>query len=159
MAGIVNAVMSGPGWPGTMLIWLYDEGGGYYDHVPPPRAVRPDDIPPQITSPPDEPGGYDRYGFRVPAVIVSPYARPHYVSHHVHDHTSILKLIETKWNLPALTFRDANASNLLDSLDLHHHPPAFLEPPELPGPGAAPSGCVPGEPGPIPPPDAVVPKR
>ena len=67
--------------------------------------------------PPDLPGAYDRYGFRVPAVIVSPYAKKNYVSHVVHDHTSILKLIETKWNLPALTYRDANADNLLDSLD------------------------------------------
>src|SRR5262245_1037976 len=111
VARVVNAVMAGPGWPKTLLVWLYDEGGGYYDHVPPPRAIPPDDIPPQITVPPDQPGGYDRYGFRVPAVIVSPYARQRYVSHRVHDHTSVLKLIETKWNLPALTFRDANASN------------------------------------------------
>jgi phospholipase C len=155
MARVVNAVMAGPAWPRTLLIWLYDEGGGYYDHVPPPRAIPPDDIPPLITVPPDQPGGYDRYGFRVPAVIVSPYARRHYVSHHVHDHTSVLKLIETKWNLPALTFRDANASNLLDCLELRR-PPAFLDPPTLPGPGAAPSGCVPGSPGPIPPPDAVI---
>src|SRR4029450_5412343 len=111
-----------------LLIWLYDEGGGYYDHVPPPRAIPPDDIPPLITVPPDQPGGDDRYGFRGPAGIVSPYARRHYVSHHVHDHTSVLKLIETKWNLPALTFRDANASNLLDCLELRR-PPAFLDPP------------------------------
>ena len=44
----------------------YDEHGGYYDHVPPPRAIAPDDIPPDIDVPPDLPGGYDRYGFRVP---------------------------------------------------------------------------------------------
>jgi hypothetical protein len=54
------------------------------------------------------------------------------VSHAVHDHTSILKLVETKWNLPALTYRDANASNLLDCLDLRTA--AFLEPPRLPAP-------------------------
>jgi phospholipase C len=59
-------------------------------------------------------GARDRYGFRVPAVIVSPGARPNYVSHHVHDHTSFLKLIETKWNLPALTYSDADATILLD---------------------------------------------
>src|SRR5262245_41635611 len=155
MSRVVNAVMSGPKWSKTVLIWLYDEGGGYYDHVPPPRAIPPDDIPPQITVPPDLPGGYDRYGFRVPAVIVSPYARRRYVSHRVHDHTSVLKLIETKWNLPALTFRDANASNLLDSLDFRS-PPAFIDPPTLPAPGPTPSGCIEGSPGPIPPPDAVI---
>ncbi len=154
---VVDAVMHGPAWSKSLLIWLYDEHGGYYDHVPPPPAIKPDDIPPDIQSPPDLPGGYDRYGFRVPAVIISPYARRNYVSHVVHDHTSVLKLIETKWNLPALTFRDANADNLLDSIDFHHQ--AFREPPKLPAPGltAHPSQCTPGEPGPIPPPGAVVP--
>ena len=131
VAKVVNAAMQGPGWPKTLLIWLYDEHGGYYDHVPPPARAAPDDIPPDITAPPDQTGAYDRLGFRVPAVIVSPFARRHYVSHVVHDHTSVLKLIETKWNLPAITFRDANADNLLDSLDLVS-PPAFLKPPRLP---------------------------
>jgi phospholipase C len=155
MSRVVNAVMHGPAWSKSLLIWLYDEHGGYYDHIPPPAAVKPDDIPPDIHVPPDQPGGYDRYGFRVPAVIVSPYARRHYVSHVVHDHTSILKLVETKWNLPALTFRDANADNLLDSLDFSS--PAFRHPPKLPEPGrtSSPSSCTPGEPGMIPPPDAV----
>jgi phospholipase C len=128
---VIRAVMAGPAWSSTLLIWCYDEGGGYYDHVPPPRAVAPDSIRPEIHSPPDQPGGYDRYGFRVPCVVVSPYARRDYISSVVHDHTSILKLVETKWNLPALTFRDANASNLLDCLDLTG-PPAFAVPPRLP---------------------------
>ena len=153
-ARVINAVMAGPGWPKTVLIWVYDEHGGYYDHVPPPRAIPPDDIPPEITVPPDQPGGYDRYGFRVPAVIVSPFARRNYVSHRVHDHTSFLKLVETKWNLPALTNRDANASNLLDALDFRR--PAFLVPPVLPAPGIAPTGCIEGDPGPIPPPGSVI---
>jgi phospholipase C len=148
--------MAGPGWAHTVLIWLYDEHGGYYDHVPPPRAVAPDDIPPDIHVPPDMPGGYDRYGFRVPAVVVSPYARPHHISHRVRDHTAVLKLIETKWNLPALTYRDANADDLLDCLDFRR-PPAFLEPPSLPAPGYAghATHCTPGDPGPIPPGAAV----
>ena len=133
-ATVINAVLSGPAWPRTMLVFTYDEGGGYYDHVPPPAAVPPDSVPPAIHVPPDFPGGYDRYGFRVPAVIASPWARPNYVSHVVHDHTSILKLVETKWNLPALTYRDANASNLLDSLDLGASSPPFLRPPALPAP-------------------------
>jgi phospholipase C len=149
--------MHGPAWSKSLLIWLYDEHGGYYDHVPPPAAIPPDDIPPDIHVPPDQPGGYDRYGFRVPAVIVSPYARRNHVSHVVHDHTSILKLIETKWNLPALTRRDANADNLLDSIDFDHM--AFRDPPNFPQPGrvSRPSQCKPGDPGPIPPAGAVVP--
>ncbi|MBY0278016.1 twin-arginine translocation signal domain-containing protein [Candidatus Binatia bacterium] len=159
VARVVQAALQGPAWPRTLLIWTYDEHGGYYDHVHPPRAPVPDDVPPGIEGAPHTlPGGYDRYGFRVPAVVVSPYARRNYVSHVTHDLTSILKLIETKWNLPALTWRDANASDLLDTLDLDAEP-AFLEPPALPEPGAVanPSSCTPGEPGVIPPPDAVVP--
>jgi phospholipase C len=157
----MNAVMSGPGWPKTLLVWLYDEHGGYYDHVRPPRAIAPDDIPPDITVPPDQPGGYDRYGFRVPAVIVSPYARPNYVSHKIRDHTAILKFIEKKWNIGALTFRDANADDLHDCLDFLS-PPAFLDPPALPAPALAavnPPACTPGDPGTIPPPGSVTPGR
>ena len=155
---VINAVMSGPGWSKTLLVWLYDEHGGYYDHVPPPPAIKPDDIPPDL-SPGDAPGGYDRYGFRVPAVVVSPYARPNYISPVVRDHTAILKFIERKWNLGALTFRDANADDLFDCLDFVN-PPAFLEPPTLPDPALAhPDAptCTPGNPGTIPPPDAVSP--
>jgi len=157
VAKVVNAVMQSPNWKNTMLIYTYDEHGGYYDHVPPPRAVKPDDIAPGVDAT-GITGAYDRLGFRVPTVIVSPFAKPDYVSHEVHDHTSIMKLIETKWNLGALTYRDANASNLLDSLDLQG-PPAFAEPPTLPAPSKL-ATCQPGTPGgPIPPAGAVVPAR
>lgn len=143
-ARIISTIFASPAWSKTLLIWCYDEHGGYYDHVPPPRAVPPDSIPPDIHVPPDQPGGYDHYGVRVPCVVVSPYARRDYLSQVVHDHTSILKLIETKWNLPALTYRDANASNLLDCLDLQGIP-TFREPPSLPAPntGAAALPCPP----------------
>jgi phospholipase C len=138
---VVNAALHGPGWDKTLLVWCCDEHGGYYDHVPPPRAAVPDAVPPAITVPPDQPGGYDRYGVRVPAVVVSPRARRGHVSHVVYDHTSILRFIETKWNLPALTARDAHAANLLDCLDLRGRP-AFLHPPTLPAP-ALPPGSPP----------------
>jgi phospholipase C len=128
VARVVNAVMSSPVWDKTLLVWLYDEHGGYYDHVPPPRAIAPDRIKPML-GPNDAPGGYDLYGLRVPDVVVSPWARPHHVSNVVHDHTSILAFVERKWNLPALTYRDANAAALLDFLDFRK--PAFLEPPQL----------------------------
>ncbi len=155
-AEVINRVMHGKGWPRTLLIWVYDEHGGYHDHVPPPAAVPPDDVPGRsLTGSPsrlqrllrvlfpgqvrnaenqDEgPRRYDRYGFRVPAVIVSPYARPGYVCSEVLDHTSVLKLIEEKWNLPPLTARDAAAVSPLSALDLTG-PPAFLDPPSLPEP-------------------------
>jgi phospholipase C len=134
---IVNAVMAGPAWRRTLLIWLYDEHGGYYDHVAPPPAPRPDLTKPDI-GPEDQPGGYDRYGMRVPAVVVSPYARRNDVTNVVHDHTSVLATIEQQWNLPALTFRDANAASVMDFLDTSVM--AFAEPPAL----AAPANPLPG---------------
>ena len=160
-AAVVNAVTHGPAWESTMLLWIYDEHGGYYDHVPPPEAVPPDDVPAhnwQLSLPSllrvaltpllrkslanlknadAGPATYDRYGFRVPAVIVSPYARPDFVLSDVLDHTSVLKLIEEKWNLPPLTRRDAAAISPLGALDLDA-PPAFLTPPPLPAAKAGP---------------------
>jgi phospholipase C len=155
-AEVIKRVMHGKGWASTLLIWLYDEHGGYYDHVPPPPAVEPDEVlgrsvfsrrtlihtvmgvlfPGYVKNAQKLDAGpkhYDRYGFRVPAVLVSPYARPGYVTSQTFDHTSVLKLIEEKWNLPPLTARDAAADSPLDALDLNS-PPAFAEPPELPEP-------------------------
>jgi phospholipase C len=155
VADVTNAVFDSPNWKNTVMIYTYDEHGGYYDHVPPPAAIKPDNIAPGVDSPGIK-GAYDRYGFRVPTVVVSPFAKRDYVSHVVHDHTSILKLIETKWNLGALTYRDANADDMLDSLDLEG-PPAFAEPPTLPKAGKE-GTCTPGNAGgPIPPASAVVP--
>ncbi|HEY5172208.1 MAG TPA: alkaline phosphatase family protein [Acidimicrobiia bacterium] len=159
-ASVINAVMKSPNWPKTLLVLCYDEHGGYYDHVPPPSATAPDDIKPILKFHPGDhldglsselPGNYARYGFRVPAVVVSPFAKPNYVSHVVHDHTSILSLVEHKWNLPALTDRDGAADNLLDSIDLGSAP-AFLAPPTLPKPKNTTGApiCLPGRPGPIP---------
>ena len=155
-AEVINAVMHGAGWPDTLLIWVYDEHGGYYDHVPPPSAIPPDDVEggsllasgngvtavlrrvrPSLVEGNENldrgPRRYDRYGFRVPAVVVSPWARPGYVCSETFDHTSVLKLVEEKWNLPALTARDAAARAPLDALDLTGTP-AFLKPPVLPEP-------------------------
>ena len=88
--------------------------------------------------------------------MVSPYARRDFVSHTVYDHTSILKTIEEKWNLPALTRRDANANSLFDMLDLKAKP-AFLKPPSLPAAAdpTAKEGCLTTGAGMIPPDSAV----
>ncbi len=159
-AKVIGAVMSGPKWGSTLLVWTYDEHGGYYDHVPPPKAVPPDDIAPNPIPLLDGPAKYDgfgRYGFRVPCAVVSPWARPGYVSHRVFDHTSILKLAETKWNLPALTRRDANANNMLDMLDFSR--PTFAKPPVLAKPlvdtDSSALACDVHGPGTIPPPGSV----
>jgi phospholipase C len=155
-ARVINAVMKGKGWPHTLLIWLYDEHGGYYDHVPPPAAPAPDDVPAmspyqrypvlrllsrtslgrKVTAADAGPQTYTQLGFRVPAVVLSPYAKPGYVSEVVYDHTAILKLIERKWSLPPLTRRDAAAADILEMLDLDSAP-AFLDPPVLPKPARA----------------------
>jgi phospholipase C len=160
-AQVIDAVMTGPAWGKTLLIWNYDEHGGYYDHVPPPPALAPDSIPPDVTSGESAYNGFAQYGFRVPCAVVSPWARPHYVSHRVFDHTSVCALVEAKWNLPAMTLRDANAANMLDMLDLHR--PAFLEPPQLAPPllDTDPSAlsCSTSGPGQIPPPGSVTPPR
>jgi phospholipase C len=155
LSAVVGAVVHGPQWPKTLLVWTYDEWGGWYDHVPPPAAVIPDDVPPDLP-PGSQPGTFGRYGFRVPAGVVSPYARRDFVSHVVYDHTSILKTVEAKWNLPALTRRDASAADVLAMVDLRSSP-AFLTPPPLPAP-ANPVGadaCLTNGPGTIPPPRAV----
>ncbi len=132
-AQVIHAVMQSPNWPTTALFFMYDEHGGFYDHVPPPRACIPDDIAPMLDlKDPDSnyPAQFDRYGFRVPVVVISPFARPGFVSHTIYDHTSILRFIETRFDLPALTARDANASPLLDMFDFSN--PAFMTPPSLP---------------------------
>jgi phospholipase C len=153
-ASVIEAVLASPCWPRTLLLWLYDEHGGYYDHVPPPSAPPPDDVPattladrhpflaklPFLRSLARElgridagPRTFDRLGFRVPAVAVSPYAVAGAVNDTVFDHTSVLRLIEEVWNLPPLTRRDAAAASALALVDLEA-PPGFLEPPVLPPP-------------------------
>jgi phospholipase C len=129
----VKAVLNSPAWPRTLLIYTYDEHGGYYDHVPPPAAIAPDSIAPELEAG-DAPGGYNLYGPRVPGIVASPYSKPNAVTNHVHDHTSVLATIEAQWNLPALTYRDANARTVADFLDVRQA--AFMEPPTIPEPPA-----------------------
>jgi phospholipase C len=137
IADVVQTLMNGPDWKHTALFITYDEHGGYYDHVPPPPAIKPDSIPP-LTQPGDALGGYGRYGFRVPLFVVSPWARKGYASNITQDLTSLTAFIERKWNLPAMTFRDANAHPMTDYFDFRHatfrHPPRLHAAPPL-GPG------------------------
>ncbi len=126
---VINALMHSPNWSSSALFLTYDENGGFYDHVPPPSAVTPDDIPPML-QPGDTPGAFDRLGFRVPVSVVSPYSKPHYVSHITYDHTSTLKFIETRFGLPPLTRRDAAAADMTDFFDFSHA--SFATPPALP---------------------------
>jgi phospholipase C len=128
-ADVINALMASPEWSSSALFFTYDEHGGYYDHVPPPAAVPPDDIAP-LLKPGDVNAGFDRYGMRVPVAVVSPYAKSHFVSHVVHDHTSILAFIEYRFGLPPLTARDAAADPMLEFFDFDN--PPFMTAPTLP---------------------------
>ena len=162
MAKVVRALGSSPLWARTVLIITWDEHGGYYDHVPPPPAPVPDSIAPVV-----EPGestydGFGRYGIRVPGLVVSAFGKRDYVSHVVYDHTSILALAERKWNLPAMTYRDANANDLTDMLDLAalaSGSPTFPSLPALSNPGNTPAAlaCSQTGPGTVPPADSIIP--
>lgn len=125
---ILDALMSSSAWKDSIFILAYDEGGGLYDHVPPFLVSPPDNITPNC--PTLTQGLFNLSGFRVPVVVVSPYVKPHYVSHTNMETTSILKLIETRFNLPALTQRDANAPDMTEFFDFTN--PYWLTPPPLP---------------------------
>ena len=98
----------------------------------------------------------------MPGLVVSPFAKRHHVSHQVYDHTSVLALVERKWNLPALTYRDANANDLTDLIDLDalaSRRPTFPTFPVLPAPGNTPEAlaCSVTGPGTIPPAGSILP--
>jgi len=99
-----RAVISSPAWRHTALFINFDEWGGFFEHVPP--SIAPD-VSPDL----------QLRGFRVPCIIVSPYARRGAVTSRVYDHTSILKMIENRFGLPPLSVRDANANDIGDELD------------------------------------------
>lgn len=104
VTGLVNAVMQSPAWRKSVIIVTWDDYGGFYDHVPPPQV--------------------DKYGYgpRVPALVISPWAKPGYISHVYYDFTSPLKLIEDHFGLAPLAERDRTADNMLDCLDFQQRP-------------------------------------
>lgn len=123
---IYDAVTKGPAWGSTVLFITWDESGGQFDHVNPPKACIPS----------DDQTEFNQLGFRIPLLVVSPFAKRHFVSHETHEHTSILRFIEARWDLGALTARDANTDALLDMFDFQK-PDTSL--PAAPAPGTG--GC------------------
>jgi phospholipase C len=119
LAGTLSTLMASPQWAHTAMFLNYDEHGGLYDHVPPPKACPPDSLAPSDAG---APGGFDEYGVRVPFVAFSPYAKKNYVSHQVYDHTSVVRFIEARFRIPALTNRDANALAPWDMFDFDAPP-------------------------------------
>ena len=117
ISDVYRALRTGPGWNETLLIITYDEHGGNYDHVAPPAtAVTPDNSVGEFDN-----FTFNRFGVRVPALLISPYIKPGTVyraSSGTIDHTSVLKTIEECWNLPPFTKRDAAAPSLSGVLTL-----------------------------------------
>src|SRR5215211_904172 len=107
---ITNELMKSSAWSTSAFMWTYDGWGGWYDHVPPPKV--------------DNRG----YGFRVPALLVSPYAKRSDVNHTQLDYTAMLHFIETNWNLAPLSTRDQQSAGLLSAFDFAAapRPPASL---------------------------------
>jgi phospholipase C len=114
VSAIVNAIGNSPYWANTAIIITWDDWGGWYDHVA-PKVVN-DGV--------SWGSGYV-YGFRVPLIVVSPYAKTAYISHNTHDFGSILKFIETTYNLPSLGYADTPADDLSDCFNLTLSPVTF----------------------------------
>ena len=157
---LINAVMYGPSWKDSVIIFTFDEAGGMYDHVTPPTNVpSPDGIKPidictsasdprcamatiTHTTPPYDPDGdFTRYGFRVPLVVISPFTKSGYVSHVTTDYTAWLKFVEKRFGLQPLTARDgwANTSDMSDFFNYQN--PPWATPPQNP-PSDAAGNCV-----------------
>lgn len=167
IANIMKALIHSTSWKDSIFIKTFDEGGGLFDHVgpmidgapiqelgfgPAGQAVgpgiyptdaalqhvpNPDGIPPQDLQPNDPHGDFTRTGFRVPLIIMSPFAKPHYVSHTPMDYTAILKLVEQRFGLPNLNLRDAAQPEMLEFFDFinapnMNPPPPALQPTTLP---------------------------
>jgi phospholipase C len=107
VASVVNAIGHSAYWDETAIFITWDDWGGWYDHVPPPQ--------------------YNSYelGFRVPLIVVSPYAKAHYISHRQHEFGSILKFIEGTFGLGSLGTTDVRADDLSDCFDFSQSPRAF----------------------------------
>jgi len=101
---MLNAIMRGPQWKHTAVVLTWDDFGGFYDHVPPPH--------------------WDIYGLgpRVPAIIISPWAKPGFVDHTTLEFSSVLKFIERLHGLPTMTWRDAKADDMMEAFDFQQQP-------------------------------------
>lgn len=109
LALVCEAIVNSPNWERTALVITYDEWGGFFDHVKPPRMPDDHDTGPQGKD------DHAQAGFRVPTVVLSPFARRDFVGHNVYDHSSILKMVEWRWGLKPLSKRDKAARNLAET--------------------------------------------
>ncbi len=109
IAQVVNAIGKSPAWKSTAIVVIWDDWGGFYDHVPPPQL------------------DYQGLGFRVPMLVISPYARKGYISHTPYEFASILRFVEDNWGLPRLGTSDRRATSIGDVFDFTK-PPRRFEP-------------------------------
>ena len=135
--GLVNELMQSSAWPSSAFFLTFDEDGGFFDHVPPQPTVSPDGIAPVDLYPGDVCYGqqgpacdFTWTGSRVPLIVISPFTKQNYVSHTVEDLTAILKFIETRFALPALTKRDAAQPVMTEYFNFAN--PPWLTPPTPP---------------------------
>jgi phospholipase C len=113
VASVVNAIGESSYWNSTAIIIVWDDWGGLYDNLSPQQL------------------GYGGLGFRVPAIIVSPYAKPGYISQTDYEFGSIIKYIEQNWNLGSLGTTDQRAKSIIDSFDYSQNPIPFSTIPSL----------------------------
>jgi len=111
----VNAIGNSQYWANTAIIVTWDDWGGFYDHVPPPKV---------LINCLEWGCGYI-YGFRVPLIVISPYAKAKYISHVNHDFGSILKFVERVYGLGSLGYADVPADNLSDCFNFNQTPLQF----------------------------------
>jgi phospholipase C len=128
---LINALMQSSSWKDSVFIFTIDEFGGFYDHVPPKPTVSPDGILPSDLGPTDDCAPpntnaptctFDYTGYRVPLIVISPFAKKNYVSHTVADYTAWLKFVETRFHLSSLTKRDAQQMDMTEFFDFTNVP-------------------------------------
>jgi phospholipase C len=134
---LIDQLMKSSSWKDSAFILTFDEFGGIFDHVPPHATVNPDGINPVDLMPDDictQSTGptcdFTYTGYRVPLIVVSPYAKKHYVSHTVMDYTAVLKFIEQRFSLAPLTKRDAAQKSMNEFFNFNV--PPWMTPPSPP---------------------------
>ncbi len=110
VAQVHDALKNSPQWERMVAVLNFDESGGFFDHVAPPR-VQDDSVPPSPTL------DVKQLGFRVPAIAISPFAPQKIETSGPYEHCSILRMIEWRWGLEPMTLRDETAKNFADALD------------------------------------------
>ena len=116
---LVNQVMQSQYWQSSAIIITWDDYGGFFDHVPPPQV--------------------DAFGegFRVPTLVISPWAKRGFIDHTQYEFASMLRLTEDNFNLPLLGTRDVTANNMMNSFDFNQSPqPPLIEPANFVGPAS-----------------------